>query len=123
MMAAMPRGNNSTMEIADLHDSSENWAGAAFYSGKTLLIYDLLVLRFSNRWAWKCPTSKQLAFFEKNLSPNHLDVGVGSGYYTSSCNYPGNPQRMVTHGPQCGMSEVCVQANEANWNFPGLLRG
>ena len=95
MMATMPKGNNTTMEHADLHESSENWAGAAFYSGKTLFIYDLLVLTFSNRWAWKCPTSTQLAFFEKNLSANHLDVGVGSGYYTSTCNYPGNLQRIV----------------------------
>ena len=95
MMAAMPKANNTTMENADLQESSENWAGAAFYSGKTLLIYDLLVLRFSNRWAWKCPTSKQLEFFQKNLSANHLDVGVGSGYYPSTCHYPGHPQRMA----------------------------
>ncbi|WP_244422710.1 class I SAM-dependent methyltransferase [Liberibacter crescens] len=45
-------------------------------------IYDWWVLGFSNSYVWRCPTSSVLLpFFQKYLSANHLDVGVGTGYY------------------------------------------
>ncbi|WP_234891062.1 class I SAM-dependent methyltransferase [Agrobacterium vitis] len=57
-------------------------SGAAIYSPLTLKLYDLVVLGFSNRFAWTCPTRKVLLpFFKAHLSDNHLDVGVGTGYY------------------------------------------
>jgi len=56
--------------------------GAAVYSDRVLKIYDRWVLGFSNHYAWKCPTNTVLLpFFQEHLSANHLDVGVGSGYY------------------------------------------
>ncbi|MUZ71448.1 methyltransferase domain-containing protein [Agrobacterium vitis] len=56
--------------------------GAAIYSPLTLKLYDLVVLGFSNRFAWTCPTrTVLLPFFKAHLSDNHLDVGVGTGYY------------------------------------------
>ena len=59
--------------------------GAAVYSPRVLKIYDRWVLGFSNSHAWKCPTdSVLLPFFGKHLSANHLDVGVGSGYYLAN---------------------------------------
>lgn len=56
-------------------------AGQAIYSKKVLSIYDLWVLGFSNHYLWKCPTRLIGAEFTKLASANHLDVGVGSGYY------------------------------------------
>ncbi|WP_266180815.1 class I SAM-dependent methyltransferase [Dyella humicola] len=56
--------------------------GAAVYSDCVLKIYDYWVLGLSNQYAWKCPTDAVLLpFFRQHLSSNHLDVGVGSGYY------------------------------------------
>lgn len=56
--------------------------GAAVYTDRVLKIYDRWVLGFSNHYAWKCPTNAVvLPFFQQYLSANHLDVGVGSGYY------------------------------------------
>ena len=56
--------------------------GAAVYSDRVLKIYDRWVLGFSNHYAWQCPTNTVLLpFFQEHLSANHLDVGVGSGYY------------------------------------------
>ncbi|MGF1691073.1 class I SAM-dependent methyltransferase [Photobacterium kagoshimensis] len=56
-------------------------AGQAIYTKKVLSIYDLWVLGFSNRYLWKCPTSLIGQKFEELASTNHLDVGVGTGYY------------------------------------------
>lgn len=65
--------------------------GAAIYSDRVLKIYDRWVLGFSNHYAWKCPTNAVLLpFFRQHLSANHLDVGVGSGYYLAhSSDKPG----------------------------------
>lgn len=57
-------------------------AGAAVYQPIVLKVYDIFVLKFSNNHAWRCPTTLNLRpFFTKNLSQNHLDIGVGTGYY------------------------------------------
>lgn len=60
-------------------------AGQAIYSKKVLLIYDLWVLGFSNAFLWKCPTALLRSEFTKNATRNHLDVGVGTGYYPDKC--------------------------------------
>lgn len=49
-----------------------------------LNIYDIWVLGVSNSYAWCCPTSSiLLPFFKANFSSNHLDVGVGTGYFVA----------------------------------------
>lgn len=69
--------------------------GAAVYSPRVLKIYDRWVLGFSNRYAWQCPTGTVLLpFFQQNLSADHLDVGVGSGFYLA--NSGSNPGQRVT---------------------------
>lgn len=60
-------------------------AGQAVYSKKVLSVYDLWVLGFSNSFLWNCPTSHLKTEFTKNASNNHLDVGVGTGYYLENC--------------------------------------
>ena len=56
-------------------------AGQAVYSKKVLSIYDFWVLGVSNHYFWKCPTKCISDQFSLLVSSNHLDVGVGSGYY------------------------------------------
>ncbi len=63
-------------------------AGQAIYTPKTLAIYDLLVLGLSNRWIWKCPTERLLAHYDQHVRGNHLDVGVGTGYFLDRCRFP-----------------------------------
>ena len=75
--------------------SSRSTDGAAVYSPRVLKIYDRWVLGFSNSYAWKCPTAGVLLpFFRKHLSADHLDVGVGSGYYLAHS--PARPGQQVT---------------------------
>jgi SAM-dependent methyltransferase len=53
----------------------------AIYTPFMLSIYDLLVHGLSNRFAWRCPTRQLLDLYRANLSANHLEAGVGTGYF------------------------------------------
>ncbi|WP_448192165.1 class I SAM-dependent methyltransferase [Azospirillum sp. sgz301742] len=64
-------------------------AGQAVYSGLVLrLLYDVVVLGVSNPLIWKCPTARLLAHYDANVSGNHLDVGVGTGWFLDHCRFP-----------------------------------
>ncbi|MBY5946016.1 class I SAM-dependent methyltransferase [Photobacterium rosenbergii] len=66
-------------------NKEKTMAGQAVYSKKVLSIYDFWVLGVSNHYFWKCPTKLIREQFSTLVSPNHLDVGVGSGYYLKNC--------------------------------------
>jgi len=55
------------------------------YNFGFLSLYDLGILTLSCTFAWRCPTSTYLLpFFRKHMSRNHLDIGVGTGYFPST---------------------------------------
>ncbi len=68
--------------------------GQAVYNKTVLSIYDFWVLGFSNHFLWKCPTKILREEFSKNASENHLDVGVGTGYYPDKC-FSETPRRVA----------------------------
>ena len=70
-------------------------AGQAVYSRSTLNVYDWVVLGISNRFIWKCPTPGLEAHYNKYLSANHLDVGVGTGYFLDRCRFPSSTPRVA----------------------------
>lgn len=70
-------------------------AGQAVYSKLTLAGYDLWVLGISNRWIWQCPTPLILEHLDRHVTGNHLDVGVGSGYYLDRCQFPTQVPRVA----------------------------
>lgn len=52
------------------------------YSVSMLNVYDAMILGLSMSYAWNCPTEQYLEpFFRAHFSKNHLDLGVGSGYF------------------------------------------
>ena len=63
-------------------------AGQAAYTPATLRLYDTMVLGFSNRLLWRCPTRHLRALFDRNVSSRHLDVGVGTGYFLDRARFP-----------------------------------
>jgi len=63
-------------------------AGQAVYTKWTLAAYDFVVLGVSNRFIWKCPTRCILHHYDKHVTENHLDVGVGTGYFLDRCRFP-----------------------------------
>ena len=75
--------------------SGEVIAGQAAYTPLSLrLLYDPVVLGVSNRVLWRCPTRRLLRFYNENVSANHLDVGVATGYYPAHCRFPATPVRL-----------------------------
>jgi SAM-dependent methyltransferase len=97
-------------------------AGQAVYTPRMLRLYDLLVLGVSNRFIWNCPTARLLQLYNDNISDNHLDVGVGTGYYLDRCRFPSDRPRitLLDMNPNClqataarisRYSPVCRQAN------------
>ena len=63
-------------------------AGQRVYTPFTLRVYDLFVLGFSNRFVWRCRSSKMLERYESHVGERHLDVGVGTGWFLDHCRWP-----------------------------------
>jgi len=70
-------------------------AGQAIYTKSLLSTYDWFVLRFSNRVVWKCPSHNILALYNQHVSNNHLDVGVGTGFFLDRCYFPSTHPRLA----------------------------
>src|SRR2546421_11107546 len=70
-------------------------AGQAVYTKPMLAVYDLLVLGFSNRLGWRCPSGHILALYDRDVTANHLDVGVGTGYFLERCRFPKDRPRLA----------------------------
>ncbi len=70
-------------------------AGQAVYTPQVLGIYDLLVLGLSNRLIWRCPTPRILRHYDAHVSDNHLDVGVGTGFFLDRCRFPSGAPRVA----------------------------
>ena len=71
------------------------------YTDLVLKMYNIWVLRISNKYAWRCPTKEVLLpFFRENISSQHIDVGVGTGYYLSHVNNI-NKLTLLDANPNC----------------------
>lgn len=63
-------------------------AGHAFYTKRSLAVYDLAILGYFSRIAWRCPARRIREHYDAHVSANHLDVGVGTGYFLDHCRFP-----------------------------------
>ena len=70
-------------------------AGQAVYNKFFLFFYDFMILKIFCRFLWKCPSRFILDNYNRNISGNHLDVGVGTGYHLDHCQFPSNKPRLV----------------------------
>jgi len=70
-------------------------AGQAVYTKSMLRLYDWLVLKFSNRLIWRCPSEHILGLYNRFVTANHLDVGVGTGYFLDHCRFPSPYPRLA----------------------------
>lgn len=59
---------------ANVPDAARTDAGQAVYTRPVLAAYDLFVLRFSNRFVWRCPWPHLLAHYDRHVSANHLSA-------------------------------------------------
>jgi SAM-dependent methyltransferase len=63
-------------------------AGAAIYSRPVLFLYDWVILGNNCRFLWGCPAHHMLDLYNKCVSSNHLDIGVGTGFFMDRCKFP-----------------------------------
>ena len=87
-------------------ETSDSWAGQAVYTARSLKLYDAVVLGFSNRFLWDCPTGDLLAHYDANVSANHLDAGVATGYFLDACRFPGDSPRLGL----LDLNPLCLEA-------------
>lgn len=83
--------------------------GQAVYTAASLRIYDAMVLGFSNRLLWRCPTAELVALYDANVSANHLDAGVATGYFLDRCRFPVAAPRLCL----LDLNETCLKTAAA----------
>lgn len=63
-------------------------AGQALYTRSFLSIYDWFALGLNCRFLWQCPSDRVLRLYNEHVTGNHMDVGVGTGYFLDNCRFP-----------------------------------
>ncbi len=80
-----------TTLAADEH----SFAGQAVYTKAVLGIYDFWVHGISNHLIWRCPTRHLRTLYDRHVTSNHMDVGVGTGYFLDRCSFPSSRPRLI----------------------------
>jgi SAM-dependent methyltransferase len=77
--------------------------GQAAFTRAGLALYDLLILRALCPWVWRCPNARILAAYGEHLSDNHLEVGVGTGYFLDHARFRSATPRvaLLDLNPHC----------------------
>ncbi len=113
--------------------------GHSVYTKLTLSVYDAWVLGISNSFIWQCPSHNLLELYNKHISANHLDIGVGTGFFLDRCKFPViNPrlalmdlnsdslevtsQRIRHHNPEVYLGNVLepIQFNSNTFDSIGM---
>lgn len=76
-----------------MENSEKNNISHRAYVQKHLKTYDI-VLRHGIGIMWGCSANRVLQFYNRHVSSNHLDVGVGSGYFVDRCEFPTEQPRL-----------------------------
>ena len=64
------------------------YRGQSDYSPMLLRLYDPLVLGPITRFVWRFPLNEQTNYYPRNIRPNHLDIGPGTGYFLEHSGLP-----------------------------------
>ncbi|KAI9808474.1 MAG: hypothetical protein M1827_007227 [Pycnora praestabilis] len=75
--------------------AKNTYAGQATYTPFALQLYDFIVVNISSTWIWQCPSSYLVGLYNRHLSGNHLDIGVGTGYFLDAAEFPTKDPRIV----------------------------
>jgi hypothetical protein len=58
-------------------------------------LYELVVVKFSTKYVWNCPPRHIIDFYNRFLSANHLEVGIGNGCLMELCHFPVEKPRLA----------------------------
>src|SRR3954453_3780390 len=86
MTSLLPAGLPASSAVDPPHPA---FAGQAVYTREFLArVYDPLVVRYTNRFNWRCPSTRLVKMYSEHVAAAHLDVGPGTGYYLDRCHFP-----------------------------------
>ncbi len=85
-------------------------AGAAVYSKTVLRLYDFWVHGLSNHYLWHCPTVQLHALYQQHTTNNHLEVGVGTGFFLKQVKFSRLKPRIVLMDLNTNTLEMVSQA-------------
>ncbi|MGH1477955.1 MAG: methyltransferase type 12 [Geminicoccales bacterium] len=74
-------------------------AGYSVYSPKSLKLYDFIVHGVSNRWLWRCPTDRLIELYNRNVTNEHLDIGVATGILLDRASWPSRDPNITLLDP------------------------
>jgi hypothetical protein len=75
-------------------DREQRHVADVAYTKNRLNVYDL-VLQIISTAFWGCSASRVVRFYDEHVSSNHLEVGVGTGYFLDHCRFPVGNGRLV----------------------------
>ncbi len=55
------------------------------YNPMPLIFYDYVVLKLSTPYIWGCSLSHLQEIYDNHLTQEHLEIGVGTGYFLKNC--------------------------------------
>jgi hypothetical protein len=67
----------------------------SLYTPFLLRMYDWFLLGYNCRFVWRCPSRHMLELYNRYVSANHLDIGVGTGYFMNRCRFPSANPRLA----------------------------
>lgn len=85
-------------------------AGAAVYSKTVLRLYDFWVHGLSNHYLWHGPTVQLHALYQQHTTNNHLEVGVGTGFFLKQVKFSRLKPRIVLMDLNTNTLEMVSQA-------------
>ena len=69
--------------------------GQQVYNKFTLAIYDVALFKILTGPVWGLSTERLLTLYNDNITNNHMDVGVGSGFLLDNCKFPSTRPRLA----------------------------
>lgn len=60
-----------------------------------LNVYDLLVVRGFAPLIWGCEPQRVVDHYNQFVTANHVDIGVGTGFFLDRCRFPENTPRLA----------------------------
>ena len=77
--------------------------GIKAYSKLGLQLYDRLIIRGLAPHVWGSSIDRFLAHYRQHLTPNHADIGVGTGYFLNCCDFGTHRPRiaLIDLNPRC----------------------
>lgn len=78
-----------------MDEAQDSARGAAIYTPSFLRVYDPIVHGFNLPVLWRCPVRCVQRLYDDLASANHLDVGVGTGYFLDRCRFRRHPERIA----------------------------